>query len=226
MTEYVRRKPFTLVLIDEIEKASKEFTQLFLQVLDEGRLTDGKGETVNFRNTVIIMTSNLGSAYLNDLPDDGKAVPAATKELVHGAIRAHFLPEFLNRISSIVLFNKLDRKGIRSIVTLRIAEVQQRLVDNGKAIKLDVSTEALDYLASIGYSPSYGARPLARAIQNELLSPLSRCILEESIRDGDTALVTWDAVQNRLLIHHLHEPTTMMEIDSDDEDIQIEEIDE
>ena len=148
-------------------------------------------ETELFANLVIIMTSNLGSSFLNDLPE--APVPAATKELVQESIRAHFLPEFINRIDSIVVFSKLSRKEVRSIVNIRIGEIQvtvhfllpgqivahrvlqKRLKNNGKNITLDISPEALDYLGATGYHPSYGARPLNRVLQAELLNPLSRC---------------------------------------------------
>ena len=113
LTEYVRRKPYSVVLVDELEKTSREFVQLFLQVLDDGRLTDSQGRVVSFKNTVIVMTSNLGAAYLNDLPDDGSAIPPETKELVHGAIRAHLPPEFINRIDSIIIYSRLSRKDVR-----------------------------------------------------------------------------------------------------------------
>ncbi|KAM0756236.1 hypothetical protein T439DRAFT_320934 [Meredithblackwellia eburnea MCA 4105] len=233
LTEYVRRKPYCVVLVDELEKASREFHQLFLQVLDDGRLTDSKGRVVSFRNTVIIMTSNLGSSYLNDLPDDGSPIPAATQELVQGAIRANLPPEFINRIDSIIIYNKLSRKDVRSIVDIRIAEVQKRLRANGKDITIDVSPDALDYLASVGYHPSYGARPLARSIQTELLNPLSRYILDDSIRDGETARVQLDAKANRLVVIPNHAPT-VMDVDNDDDsdedsdgykDIEVEELD-
>lgn len=112
LTEYVRRKPYSVVLVDELEKASKEFVQLFLQVLDDGRLTDSQGRVVSFKNCVVIMTSNLGAAFLNELPDDGSEIPPATKELVQGAIRAHLPPEFIKRIDSIVSYKRLSRKDV------------------------------------------------------------------------------------------------------------------
>ncbi|KAK4702684.1 ATP-dependent Clp protease ATP-binding subunit ClpB, partial [Phenoliferia sp. Uapishka_3] len=227
LTEYVRRKPYCVVLIDELEKASREFHQLFLQVLDDGRLTDSQGRVVSFRNTVIVMTSNLGSAYLNDLPDE-HAIPKATQELVHGAIRAHLPPEFINRIDSIIIYNKLSRKDVRAIVDIRIAEVQKRLRANGKDITIDVSGPALDYLAAVGFHPAYGARPLARAIQTELLNPLSRYILDDSVRDGEVAKIDLDAKANRLVVIPNHEPTPGMDVDSDEDqydEIEVEEMD-
>ncbi|GAA5896934.1 ATP-dependent Clp protease ATP-binding subunit [Sporobolomyces salmoneus] len=231
LTEFVRRKPYSVVLVDELEKASREFVQVFLQILDDGRATDAAGRIINFKNTVIIMTSNLGSAYLNELPDDGAPVPAETKELVMGAIRAHLPPEFLNRIDSIVIYNRLSRHDVRSIVEVRIQELQKRLRANGKDITLDVSKPALDFLASVGYHPAYGARPLNRAIQNELLHPLSKFIIDESIRDGETARIDFDPQANRLVVIPNHEPSIQYDQDSDEEmgdgedGIEVEELD-
>jgi len=216
LTDYVRRKPFCIVLIDEIEKAAREFVTLFLQVLDDGRLTDGQGRVVDFRNCVIIMTSNLGAAYLNELGDTSGAVPATTRELVMGAIRGHFPPEFINRIDDIVIFRTLSIDNVASIVDIRLREVQQRL--STKKITLHLDKEAKQYLASIGYSPIYGARPLNRAIQHELLNPLSMLLLEERIRDGEKCLVTFDGPHNRLVIHPNHKARKVVDaMDVDDE---------
>ncbi|THH11116.1 hypothetical protein EW145_g863 [Phellinidium pouzarii] len=222
LTEYVRRKPYCIVLIDEIEKASREFVTLFLQVLDDGRLTDGQGRVVDFRNTVIIMTSNLGAAYLNDM-GDGPVKPA-TRTLVMGAIQGHFPPEFINRIDEVVIFRSLSRHNITKIVDIRLKEVQERLAE--RKMVLDVSVDAKGYLASIGYSPAYGARPLNRAIQSELLNPLSILILENSVRDGETINIRFDGPHNRLSIVPNHEHTGQMDVDGwEDDDIKIEEMD-
>ncbi|KAI0655098.1 P-loop containing nucleoside triphosphate hydrolase protein [Cubamyces menziesii] len=223
LTEYIRRKPYSIVLIDEIEKASREFYQLFLQVLDDGRLTDGQGRVVDFRNTVIIMTSNLGAAFLNDM-GEGPVKPQ-TRELVMGAIRNHFPPEFINRIDEIVIFRTLSRANVLKIVDIRLKEVQERLTD--RKMKLELDDAAKNYLMSIGYSPVYGARPLNRAIQQELLNPLSVMILSERIRDGETVRVTFDGPHNRLQIIPNHEGTgeTMDVDDYEDDDIEIEEMD-
>lgn len=233
LTEYIRRKPYSVVLIDEIEKAAREFHQLFLQVLDDGRLTDSHGRVVNFKNTVIIMTSNIGASYLNDLPDDAETIPKETRELINGALRSTLPIEFVNRIDSITLFNRLTRADVRAIVSIRIAEVQKRLRANGRDITLQLSDAALDYLGSVGYSPIFGARPLNREIQTSLLNPLSKMILEECIRDGETARVDFDAPRNRLVVTPNHEPTVQMEQDDDDmdddmdeDDVAIEEVDE
>ncbi|GAA6035987.1 hypothetical protein JCM8097_005201 [Rhodosporidiobolus ruineniae] len=234
LTEYVRRKPYCVILVDEIEKAAREFHQLFLGVLDDGRLTDTQGRTVNFKNTVIIMTSNIGASFLNDLADDVEKIPEETKELVNGALRSTLPLEFLNRIDATVIYNRLSRKDVRHIVDIRIGEVQRRLKNNGKDITLQLSDAALDYLGSIGYHPTFGARPLNRAIQTELLNPLSRFILDESIRDGETARIDFEPSKQHLVVFPNHEPTVVMDDDDDlddDEDDemgepQIEEVDE
>jgi len=224
LTEYIRRKPYSIVLIDEIEKAAREFVQLFLQVLDDGRLTDGQGRVVDFRNTVIVMTSNLGAAFLNDMGEG--PVKSHTKELVMGAIQGHFPPEFINRIDEIVIFRTLSRKNVLKIVDLRLAEVQERLSD--RKIALDVDDEAKQYLVSIGYSPTYGARPLNRAVQNELLNPLSVMLLAEKILPGEAVRVRFDGPHNRLAILPNHEGSAPdgMDVDwEDDDDVVIEEMD-
>ncbi|KAI1797900.1 P-loop containing nucleoside triphosphate hydrolase protein [Ganoderma leucocontextum] len=223
LTEYIRRKPYSIVLIDEIEKASREFYQLFLQVLDDGRLTDGQGRVVDFRNTVIIMTSNLGAAFLNDMGEG--PVKSATRDLVMGAIRNHFPPEFINRIDEIVIYRTLSRNNVLKIVDIRLKEVQERLAD--RKIRLELDDAAKNYLMSIGYSPTYGARPLNRAIQQELLNPLSVMILSERIRDGELVNVQFDGPHNRLYIVPNHEGMgEAMDVDyMDDDDIDIEEMD-
>ncbi|THV04957.1 hypothetical protein K435DRAFT_774218 [Dendrothele bispora CBS 962.96] len=228
LTEYIRRKPYSIVLIDEIEKACREFITLFLQVLDDGRLTDGQGRIVDFRNTVIIMTSNLGAAYLNEM-GEGPVKPA-TRQLVMGAIQGHFPPEFVNRIDEIIVFRPLSRKHVLKIVDIRLKEVQDRLSERKIILQLDDA--AKDYLSSVGYSPVYGARPLNRAIQQELLNPLSVMLLSEQIREGEVVKITFDGPRNRLSIVPNHEGTYVadgeyMDIDDDDDDddIEIEEMD-
>ncbi|KAJ7092720.1 P-loop containing nucleoside triphosphate hydrolase protein [Mycena epipterygia] len=220
LTEYVRRKPYSIVLIDEVEKACREFVTLFLQVLDDGRLTDGQGRLVDFRNTVIIMTSNLGAAYLNDM-GEGPVTPQ-TRALVMGAIQVHFPPEFLNRIDECVIFRTLSRNNVLKIVDIRLKEVEERLAD--RKITLDVDTAAKTYLVSVGWSPQYGARPLNRAIQSELLHPLSVQILSDRVRDGEVVHVHFDGPSNRLVIQPNHEGVASMDVDSED-DIEIEEMD-
>lgn len=222
LTEWVRRKPFSIVLIDEIEKASKEFTTLFLQVLDDGRLTDSEGRVVSFRNTVIIMTTNLGSQYLNAMPADSHVTPEV-REQVMGAIKAWFLPEFLNRISDVVIFNTLSRKEVRKIVDIQLIEVQKRLTNNGRKIILDVDEGAKDWLAAAGYNPVYGARPLGRTIQHEILNPLSRMLIEERIKDGEKAHITADLRANRIVIKPNHDSVFINGVDdSDDDDMDVD----
>ncbi|GLB36148.1 putative ClpA ClpB family protein [Lyophyllum shimeji] len=225
LTEYVRRKPYTIVLVDEIEKTSREFVTLFLQVLDDGRLTDGQGRVVDFRNTVIMMTSNLGAAYLNEM-GEGPIRPES-KTLVMGAIQAHFPPEFVNRIDEIVIFRTLSRQSILKIVDLRLKEVEERLAD--RKISLDIDQESKNYLASVGYTPQYGARPLNRAIQSELLNPLSVMLLSNRIREGEAVRIRFDGPRNRLDIIPNHEGNVReetMDIDHGEaEDIEIEEMD-
>jgi ATP-dependent Clp protease ATP-binding subunit ClpB len=224
LTEYVRRKPYCIVLIDEIEKAAREFITLFLQVLDDGRLTDGQGRVVDFRNTVIVMTSNLGAVFLTDM-GEGPIKPQ-TRELVMGAIQAHFPPEFINRIDETIIFRSLSRSNIMKIVDIRLKEVEDRLAEHKMRLELD--EEAKHYLGSIGYSVTYGARPLNRAIQQELLNPLSMMILSDQVRDGEVVRVGFDGPRNRLVITPNHESNTdAMDMDWDDVDgdIQIEEMD-
>ncbi|CAK5264423.1 unnamed protein product [Mycena citricolor] len=223
LTEYIRRKPYSIVLIDEVEKACREFITLFLQVLDDGRLTDGQGRLVDFRNTVLILTSNLGSSHIFD-SGDGPITPQ-TKSLVMGAIQGHWPPEFINRIDEIVIFRALSRRNVLKIVDIRLKEVEQRLAD--RKITLDVDTSAKEYLVSVGWSPQYGARPLNRAIQSELLHPLSMQILADRVRDGELVRVRFDGPSNRLLVQPNHEGTAdPMDVDLDeDDDIEIEEMD-
>ncbi|GJJ09496.1 hypothetical protein Clacol_003719 [Clathrus columnatus] len=224
LTEYVRRKPYCIVLIDEIEKACREFVTLFLQVLDDGRLTDGQGRVVDFRNCVIVQTSNLGSVYLNDMAEG--PIKPETRRLVMGAIQAHFPPEYINRIDEIILFRALSRKDVMKIVDVRLKEIQQRL--DARKMKLRLDNEVKAFLGSAGYSPAYGARPLNRTIQSELLNPLSTLILEDRVRDGETIRVQFDGPHNRLVILPNHEGTGLgvetMDVDPDDEP-DIEEMD-
>lgn len=226
LTEYVRRKPYSVILVDELEKASREFVTLFLQVLDDGRLTDGQGRVVDFRNTVIIMTSNVGAAFLNEMEEG--PVPSPIRTAVMSAIQAQWPPEFLNRIDSIIIFRALSRANVRKIVDIRLREVQDRLAP--RKMRLILSDEAKDFFGSIGYSTSYGARPLNRAIQNELLNPLSIFILDDRVRDGEDIKVKFDMHHNRLVIEPNHEGSGVadsMDVDDLDQDgaLVIEEMD-
>lgn len=210
LTEQLRRRPFSILLFDEIEKAAKEVLTVLLQLLDDGRITDGQGRVIDGKNTVIIMTSNLGAEYLTaprNIPpgsvNEGKIDPTS-RELVMEAIRHHFLPEFLNRISSVVIFNRLTRKEIRNIVDLRLAEVQKRLAENHRNVTIKVDERAKDYLGEAGYSPAYGARPLNRVIEKEVLNKLAVLLLRGAIKDGEVARVTLDN-HNRIQVIPNHE---------------------
>ncbi|MDR1392794.1 MAG: ATP-dependent chaperone ClpB [Bifidobacteriaceae bacterium] len=178
LTEAVRRRPYSVILLDEVEKAHPEVFNILLQVLDDGRLTDGQGRTVDFRNVILVMTSNLGSQYLVDLTME----PDAQREAVMAAVRAAFKPEFLNRLDDILVFDTLSLEDIGRIVDLQVASLGQRLA--GRRLTLDVTPAARDWLALEGYDPAFGARPLRRVIQRELGDKLARELLSGQIRDG------------------------------------------
>ncbi len=182
LSEHVRRKPYSVVLFDEIEKAHQDVFNVLLQVLDDGRITDGQGRTVDFRNTVLIMTSNIGSQYIMDEND-----PEEREKKVNEALRAHFRPEFLNRIDEITIFDRLTREEIGQIVRLQLKRVKARLRKQG--LNIHISEPAIEYLADLGYDPVYGARPLKRAIQKHLLDKLSLAVLEGNFTEGDTIYV-------------------------------------
>ena len=178
LSERVRRKPYSVILFDEIEKAHSDVFNVLLQVLDDGRITDGQGRTVDFRNTVIILTSNIGSQFI--LHEENAEQREAK---VLEALRAHFRPEFLNRIDETIIFDRLAREEITSIVEIQLTRLRQRLAKQGLALAL--SSEAKEYLATQGYDPIYGARPLKRAIQHHLLDPLSMAVLDGKFSEGD-----------------------------------------
>jgi ATP-dependent Clp protease ATP-binding subunit ClpB len=173
LTEAVRRRPYAVVLFDEVEKAHPEVLNTLLQLLDDGRLTDGHGRTVDFRNTVVIMTSNVGSG--------------GTKEEVMEAVRLHFRPEFINRVDEIVVFHSLGREHLRAIIDIQLARLARRLED--RKISLQLTDAARDLLIEEGYDPTYGARPLKRTIQRQLLDPLALKVLEGEFGEGDTIRV-------------------------------------
>ncbi len=193
LTEAVRHRPYAVVLFDEIEKAHPEVFNMLLQVLDDGRLTDGKGRVVNFKNTIIIMTSNIGSQFIEKMESIGfsnnteSADYSQVKDKVMDALKDHFRPEFLNRIDEIVLFDILSEKAIREIVDIRMRVVRERLL--GKGIGLVVSDQALDNLAKTGYDTHYGARPLNRLIQNKILDKVANYIISNNVKKGDTVSV-------------------------------------
>ena len=183
LTEAVRRRPYSVVLFDEVEKANPEIFDVLLQVLDDGRLTDGQGRTVDFKNTILIMTSNLGSQFLvnEDMDADAK------KKAVMDAVHMNFKPEFLNRLDDIVMFHPLTRDELGGIVDIQVAGVAQRLTD--RRITLDVTAAAREWLSNTGYDPAYGARPLRRLVQTEVGDQLARMLLAGKVHDGDTVLV-------------------------------------
>ena len=186
LTEAVRRRPYQVILFDEIEKAHPDVFNVLLQVLDDGRLTDGQGRTVDFRNALIVMTSNLGAEYLVSLGEHQDV--DAVRDEVMAAVRAHFRPEFLNRIDEIVLFHRLRRTDMDKIVEIQLKRLEKLLVD--RKIRLELDKDAIEWLANKGYDPAYGARPLKRVIQKELQDPLAEKILAGDIRDGSTVKVT------------------------------------
>ena len=190
LTEAVRRRPYQVILFDEIEKAHPDVFNTLLQVLDDGRLTDGQGRTVNFNNTVIIMTSNLGAHAIADDKSEGD-ISGRTRDEVMEAIRGHFRPEFLNRIDEIVFFKRLGRGEIDRIVGVQLKRLEKILGD--RRMTINVNDEAMQWLSTRGYDPVYGARPLKRVIQKELQDPLARRILEGRIKDGDAITVTVEA---------------------------------
>jgi len=189
LTEAVRRRPYSVLLLDEIEKAHSDVFNILLQVLDDGRLTDGHGRTVDFTNTVIVMTSNAGSQAIQRVTEEGGSEDEM-REAVQESLKARFLPEFLNRIDDIVIFHPLNRKEIRQIVTLQLQDLSTRIEKNG--LRLDVTDRAVDEIASVGYDPTYGARPLKRVIQNEIQNPLATSLLKNSYNEGTTVEVDFD----------------------------------
>ena len=203
LTEAVRRKPYSVVLFDEIEKAHPDVFNALLQILDDGRLTDGQGRVVDFRNTVIIMTSNLGSQVLQEgllgRGDEAEeiGIPETTRNRVMDAVRAHFRPEFLNRIDEVVLFHPLTRKQLRQIVDIQLRRFDELLAE--KNLTLEVRDAAKDLIAREGYDPAYGARPLKRALQRLLLDELAMKLLRGEFQPGDTIVV--DAQGDRLTFY-------------------------
>ncbi|MDH5831340.1 ATP-dependent chaperone ClpB [Luteimonas sp. M1R5S18] len=187
LTEAVRRRPYSVILLDEVEKAHPDVFNILLQVLDDGRLTDGQGRTVDFRNTVIVMTSNLGSQMIQELSGDTPESYTQMKAAVMGVVQAHFRPEFINRLDDIVVFHPLDKAQIRSIARIQLRGLEKRLGERG--IRIEVSDKAFDLLGNVGFDPVYGARPLKRAIQQQLENPLAQKILSGAFGNGDTVRV-------------------------------------
>ncbi len=193
LTEAVRRRPYSVVLFDEIEKAHPDVFNILLQILDDGRLTDGKGRTVNFRNTIIIMTSNIGSQWIQEITEDRQEM----ERRVMDALRAHFRPEFLNRIDEIIIFNRLGREELVKIVDIQIRYLRERLAE--RHLDIELTQKAKEWLANVGYDPVYGARPLRRAIQRYIEDPLAIKILSGEFVEGDHIVVDLDEAKGELV---------------------------
>jgi ATP-dependent Clp protease ATP-binding subunit ClpB len=198
LTEAIRRRPYSVVLFDEIEKAHPDVFNVMLQILDDGRLTDSQGRTVDFTNTIIIMTSNIGSQYILDLAGDNSKYDEMRSRVME-AMRGNFRPEFLNRIDEIIIFHSLEKSELRNIVKIQIQRLEQRLDEQKMGLKM--SDTALDFLAEIGYDPVYGARPLKRAIQRYLETAIAKAILKGEFKDGDTIFV--DVEDERLSLKNV-----------------------
>jgi len=230
LTEAVRRRPYRVILFDEIEKAHPEVWNSLLQILDDGRLTDGQGHQVDFRNTVLIMTSNLGTEFvkkggtLGFLTSDNEE--RAAHENIEKALKSTFRPEFINRIDEIIMFSPLAIEQVKDIVMLQMKEIEERLQENG--IKVELSEEARDWLASEGYDPMFGARPLRRALQKFVESPLSVSILSGEFKDGDIVLVDFDSETNKIVFAKKETGETEMKegIEDKEEIKEKEEIEE
>jgi ATP-dependent Clp protease ATP-binding subunit ClpB len=193
LSETVRRKPYSVVLFDEIEKAHPDVFNVLLQVLDDGRLTDGQGRTVDFKNTIVIMTSNLGSPIIQEYFLDGKTDKSsrqAMEDKVMAELKRHFRPEFLNRVDDTIIFQSLDESELERIVEIQLGRLEQRLAQ--QQLKLDVDADAKKLLAKEGYDPQFGARPLKRAVQEHLLDPLATKLLTGEFKPGDKIKVTAD----------------------------------
>jgi ATP-dependent Clp protease ATP-binding subunit ClpB len=186
LTEAVRRRPYQVVLFDEVEKAHPDVFNVLLQVLDDGVLTDGQGRTVDFKQTLIVLTSNLGSQALSHLPEGNDGTEA--RAMVMEAVRAHFRPEFLNRLDETIIFDRLNRDNMDGIVTIQMKRLEKRLA--ARKITLDLDEGARQWLADEGYDPVFGARPLKRVIQRSLQDPLAEMILSGDVKDGDTVPVS------------------------------------
>ena len=186
LTEAIRRRPYSVILFDEIEKAHADVFNVMLQILDDGRLTDAQGHTVDFKNTIIIMTSNIGSQYILDVAGDDSQYEEMRSRVME-AMRTNFRPEFLNRVDEIIIFHSLQKFQLRAIVKLQIERLEARLAE--QKLFLKISDAALDFLAEVGYDPVYGARPLKRAVQRYLETSIAKAILRGEFKQGDTIFV-------------------------------------
>ena len=195
LTEAVRRKPYSVVLFDEVEKAHPDVFHVLLQVLDDGRITDSQGRTVDFKNTIIILTSNLGSAHLLEGIDENGEIDPSCEEAVTNELRGHFRPEFLNRLDEIIMFKPLTKKDIGSIITLLMEDLNLRLKD--REIRVELTEAAAQYITEHGYDPMYGARPLKRFLQKHVETLSAKLILADKVRAKDTILI--DVKENELV---------------------------
>jgi len=204
LTEIIRRRPYAVILFDEIEKAHPEVFNILLQIMDDGRLTDAKGRTVNFKNTIIIMTSNIGSQTILDWASDkGMGFGSSTKKTaekemqqkIMAELKSRFKPEFINRVDEIIIFDSLAKDDLKAIVELQLIQVQKRLAE--RKINLKISDSAKEHLAKKGYDPAFGARPLKRVIQTEILDPLALQIIKNKVKEGD--IVKLDYRQNKIV---------------------------
>ena len=193
LTEAVRRKPYSVVLFDEIEKAHPDVFNVLLQVLDDGRVTDSQGRTVDFKNTIIIMTSNIGSTYLLDGINAYGEISEEAKNMVMNDLRNHFRPEFLNRLDETIMFKPLTKENITNIVDLLVKDLNRRLAD--KELSVELTPAAKDYVAEHGYEPIYGARPLKRYLQKNVETLAARLILEDGVRAEDTIVIDVESGQ-------------------------------
>ena len=194
LTEAVRRRPYCVVLLDEVEKAHPEVFDVLLQVLDDGRLTDGQGRTVDFRNTILILTSNLGSSFIADPSIDAKA----KREAVMNAVRASFKPEFLNRLDDVIIFDALSTSELSRIVDIQVSRLGRRL--SARRLTLTVTPAAKEWLALTGFDPVYGARPLRRLVQSAIGDKLAKALLSGGITDGDEVIVDVDSASDGLTV--------------------------
>ena len=217
LTEAVRRRPYRVILFDEIEKAHPEVWNALLQILDDGRLTDGQGRVVDFRNTVLIMTSNLGTEYvrrsgsLGFLLEGEEGEASQEKEKITKALKGAFRPEFLNRIDEIITFSPLSIEQMSQIVDLQMLEIKERLSERGLTVVL--SPQAREWLANEGFDPAFGARPLKRALQKNVESPLSVSLLSGEFQEGATILVDVDEEESKLIFHQDGEAIPAEELD-------------
>ena len=197
LTEAVRRKPYSVILFDEVEKAHPDVFNILLQVLDDGRITDSQGRTVDFKNTIIILTSNLGSEYLLDGIDADGSIREDVKDAVNGLLRRSFRPEFLNRLDEIVFYKPLTRENIGAIIDLQIAQLNRRL--ESQQLRIEVTEKAKDFIVAEAYDPAYGARPLRRYVQHTIETKLSKLLLAGRVLPGST--VTADAENGQIVLN-------------------------